>query len=217
MGFPANKGKLLRHSPVLSEFEHTESFMKLQSKLITPGWGPQFLHNTSTGWIWARCVSSPTVGVPSLPNRYVMDRIGQDWSLAWEILLVEIVNDRRRTYLADWLYYNLTLWDYGSCELNETPHDKTVRSAKTKITLGIRPVWTESSLSAWRKLESLATHWTYSEDSDKTGRMPRLIWVFAGRTDHFVGFVTKRLKYWCWIKTSQVTRNAFIAFPHRLL
>ena len=34
----------------------------------------------------------------------------------------------------------------------------------------------------WRKLRSLATHWAYSEDSDQTGRMPRLIWVFAGRT-----------------------------------
>ena len=40
----------------------------------------------------------------------------------------------------------------------------------------------ESSLSAWRKLGSLATHWAHSEDSDQTGmRMPRLIWVFAGR------------------------------------
>ena len=38
------------------------------------------------------------------------------------------------------------------------------------------------SLSAWRKFGSLATHWVHSEDSDQTGRMPRLIWVFAGRT-----------------------------------
>ena len=29
--------------------------------------------------------------------------------------------------------------------------------------------------------------------TDQTGRMPRLIWVFAGRTCHFVGFVTMRL------------------------
>ena len=58
----------------------------------------------------------------------------------------------------------------------------SVRQAKTQISLGIRPVWPESSLSAWRKLESLATHWAHSEDSDQTGRMPRLIWVFAGRT-----------------------------------
>ena len=57
-----------------------------------------------------------------------------------------------------------------------------VRPAKTQISLSIRPVWSEYSLSAWRKLWSLATHWAYSEDSDQTGRMPRLIWVFAGRT-----------------------------------
>ena len=57
-----------------------------------------------------------------------------------------------------------------------------VRPAKTQMSLGIRPVWSESSLSAWRKLGSLATHWAHSEDSDQTGRMPRLILVFAGRT-----------------------------------
>ena len=57
----------------------------------------------------------------------------------------------------------------------------SVRPAKTQVSLGIRPVWSESSLSAWRKLGSLATHWAHSEDSDQTGGMPRLIWVFAGR------------------------------------
>ena len=58
----------------------------------------------------------------------------------------------------------------------------SMRPVKTQISLGIRPVWSESSLSAWRKLGSLATHWVRSEDSDQTGRMPRLIWVFAGGT-----------------------------------
>ena len=33
-----------------------------------------------------------------------------------------------------------------------------VRPAKTKISLGIRPVWSESSLSACRKLGAIATH-----------------------------------------------------------
>ena len=69
-----------------------------------------------------------------------------------------------------------------------------VRPAKTQISLGIRPVWSESSLSAWRKLDSLATHWAHGENSDQIGRMPRLIWVFAGRTCHFVGFVVRWLK-----------------------
>ena len=63
-------------------------------------------------------------------------------------------------------------------------HDKTnnvaVRPAKTQISLGIRPVWSESLLSAWRKLGSLATHKAHSEDSDQPGL--RLIWVFAGCT-----------------------------------
>ena len=54
----------------------------------------------------------------------------------------------------------------------------SVRPAKTQI----HPVWSESSLSAWRNLGPLATHWAHSEDFDQTGRMPRLIWVFAGCT-----------------------------------
>ena len=65
-------------------------------------------------------------------------------------------------------------------------HDKTnkvsVHPVKTQISLGIRPVWSESSLSLWRKLGFLATKWALSEDSDQTGWMPRLICVFAGRT-----------------------------------
>ena len=49
--------------------------------------------------------------------------------------------------------------------------------------MGIRPVWSESSLlSAWRKLGSLTTHWAHSEDSDQTGQMSRLICVFTGHT-----------------------------------
>ena len=37
-------------------------------------------------------------------------------------------------------------------------------------------------LSAWRSVRSLATYWVHSEDSDQTGRMPRLISAFAWRT-----------------------------------
>ena len=58
----------------------------------------------------------------------------------------------------------------------EPRHDKTnkmsVRPAKIQISLGIRTVWSESSLSAWRNLGSLATHWAHNEDSDQTARMP---------------------------------------------
>ena len=37
--------------------------------------------------------------------------------------------------------------------------------AKTQI---IRSVWSESSLSIWRKVGLLAIHWAHSEDSDQT-------------------------------------------------
>ena len=51
----------------------------------------------------------------------------------------------------------------------------------------------QSSPSAWKNIESSATHWAHCEDSDQTGWMPRLIWVFAGCKGYFVGFVMRRL------------------------
>ena len=44
------------------------------------------------------------------------------------------------------------------------PTQRHVHLAKTQISLGICTVWSESSLSAWIKLGSLATHWAHSED-----------------------------------------------------
>ena len=70
-----------------------------------------------------------------------------------------------------------------------------VRQAKTQISLSIRLARLESSLSARRKLASLATHWAHWKDSDQTGRMPRLMWVFAGRPCHYVGYVVRWLNY----------------------
>ena len=50
-------------------------------------------------------------------------------------------------------------WERGWFEpRHEKTNKMTVRPAKTQISLGIRPVWSESSLSTWRKLGSLATH-----------------------------------------------------------
>ena len=45
----------------------------------------------------------------------------------------------------------------------------------------IRPVWSESSLFAWRKLGPYIPT-ERKEKTDQTGRMSRLTWVFAGRT-----------------------------------
>ena len=75
---------------------------------------------------------------------------------------------------------NKTYQESQKCSEIEPPRDLTnkvsVRPAKTHISLGIRPVWSESSLSARRNLGPLVTHWAHSEDSDQPG----LIWVLAG-------------------------------------
>ena len=56
------------------------------------------------------------------------------------------------------------------------------RPAKTQISLGICSVWSESSLcTQWVAKDPSFLH-ADSEDSDQTGWMPRLIWVFAGHT-----------------------------------
>ena len=80
-------------------------------------------------------------------------------------------------------------------ELRQDKTNKmTVRPAKTQISLGIRSVWPESSLSVWRKLVSLATHWAHSEDSDQPGHPDAqadqsLRWAHT----HLIGFVMSRL------------------------
>ena len=97
-------------------------------------------------------------------------------------------NAPTESWLTGWreMSWSMTNKKSTEWETNYEPlHDKTnnvaVRPAKTDQP-GHPPSLIRSSLSAWRKLGSLATHWAHSEDSDQTGWMPRLIWVFAGRT-----------------------------------
>ena len=61
----------------------------------------------------------------------------------------------------------------------------SVRPAKTRISLDIRPVWSESSLSAWRMLKSLAIHWAHSKASDQTGRKLILLVLLCRSSAHF--------------------------------
>ena len=96
-----------------------------------------------------------------------------------------------------WLtFFNLKLG--SSVKMEQPPHDKT-----NKMTCAQQKL-----RSAWASTQSdqslLCTQWVAkdprflhadSEDSDQTGRMPKLIWVFAGCTCHFVGFVMHRLIY----------------------
>ena len=95
-----------------------------------------------------------------------------------------------------------------SQSIDEPWHVKTnkmnVHPAKTQISLGIPPVWSESSLYAqWLAKDPSFLH-ADSEDSDQTGRMPRLIWVFA-RRNQFVGFHMSRLRCICVFSSYQIS------------
>ena len=89
------------------------------------------------------------------------------------------------SYCLSWLVCSKTEDDYVKYAY-EPQHDKpnkmSVRPAKTQISLGIYPVWSESSLcTQWIAKDPRFLH-ADNEDSDQTGWMPRLIWVFAGHT-----------------------------------
>ena len=57
-----------------------------------------------------------------------------------------------------------------------------VRPVKTQISLCIRTVWYEYSLCTQCGAKAQTFLRVDNEDSDQTGRMRRLIWVFTGRT-----------------------------------
>ena len=79
--------------------------------------------------------------------------------------------------------YKMTHKGWRVVELNKRPVVtwEHVHPTKTQISLRIRAVWAESSLSAWRNFASLAIQNAPGEVSDQTARMRRLIWMFAGR------------------------------------
>ena len=98
-------------------------------------------------------------------------------------------------WIALCIIYKLCLVYFASrlsCSMTK-PTQWHLHPVKTQISLGIRPVWSESLLSAWRKLGSLATHWAHSEDWSDWGDAHAdlsLRWAHS----HFVGFVMRRLR-----------------------
>ena len=105
---------------------------------------------------------------------------------------------------------------------NEPPHDKnnkmTVCPAKTRISLGIHPVWWESSLcTQWVAKDPGFLHADSEDWSDWVDAQAhlRLRWAH-----HFVGFVMRRLKYSdalknCWTYP-KIWSTSFFSF-HRVM
>ena len=74
----------------------------------------------------------------------------------------EITEDKKCHNLMRWLVWtgtNNTYKKWASVRQNQQNDRSALRLAKTQISLGMCPVWTVSSLSARRKIRSLATHW----------------------------------------------------------
>ena len=94
----------------------------------------------------------------------------------------------------------ISIVDESETKLNEATNDKTNKMTFAPSEDSDQPghmprVWSEALLCALMIAKDLSFPHVNSEDSDQTGRMPRFIWVFAGRTCHFVGLVVRRLKY----------------------
>ena len=70
-----------------------------------------------------------------------------------------------------------------------------MRTAKIQISLGIRAVWSESSLCGFKIATGAKIHHADDEDTNQPARPRRLFSVFIGRTRDNVRFLTKRLQY----------------------
>ena len=91
----------------------------------------------------------------------------------------------------------------------------SVRPAKTQISLDIRPAWSESSLCAqWVAKDPMCLH-ADSKDSDQTGRMPRLIWVFAGRTATLLVLTWGGLNVTYWVYNTVFSLSLAVVLEYR--
>ena len=102
------------------------------------------------------------------------------WLLSWAFTKLGRVRYR---YKPQGFFIFKLVWCIWTVTSENVPSD--VRPTKTQVSLRIRAVWLESSLSSIQNVPS--------EDST---RMCRLIWIFAVLTCPNVRFLTLRLRWW---------------------
>ena len=77
----------------------------------------------------------------------------------------------------------IAIWFKQMSRSTTKPTKWYVRPVKTQINLGIRPVWSESLLSAWRNHKFLASHWAHSDNwSDRANAQADLSLRWAHRS-----------------------------------
>ena len=129
----------------------------------------------SSLYAWGRFGFSPTQRMPS----EVSDQTEQLHRLFW-VFLGGTHNFVSSLCFGFWLSYKVLIQEISAVTWQNQQNGMCAQRR-------LKSAWAstqsdQSSLSAWRNLGSLATQWVHSEDSDQTGQMPRLIWVFIGRT-----------------------------------
>ena len=92
----------------------------------------------------------------AIKNNDITQEVIKKWILStvvWQLLLLA---DSKVLQMSS-IYWPRAIYDHLN-RLMTKPIKWYVRPAKIQISLEIRTIWSESSLSAWRKLGSLATH-----------------------------------------------------------
>ena len=135
-----------------------------------------------------------------------LGKYGLNIMLNSDSLLSNMVFERRMQRIRFWPSKKATLHHRLSSRASawSTPTKPTkwpMRPAKTQISLGIRPVLSVFAVRLRIAKDPSFLH-ADSEDSDQTGRMPRLIWVFAARTLILLvlscrGSFNERVEYEC--------------------
>ena len=150
-----------------------------------------------------------TIGILKLTSAF---GLGETWAKNWWQHMTFSVSVFRNLKCA----WNSIIWRHlcnvqGTIKINSSLLSYKIDKMSCLVTKPTKWLCAQRRLrSAWASAQSdqslrcsheesliwsLATHWADSEDSDQTGRMPRLISVFAGMLhNHIVGFVMRRLK-----------------------
>ena len=99
-------------------------------------------------------------------------------------------------YNNSWMLKSKCCWqNYIWAYAGQNQHNDLCGHRRPRSTWASAHCDQESSLCAqWVAKNPMFLH-ADSEDSDQSGQMPRLIWVFAVRTCHSVGFVVLRFNY----------------------
>ena len=127
---------------------------------------------------------------------------------ACHIAKVSYTSIRKNLRLETDFFYMPIYWDFLWLNRQYVLYFNWATSCQNKKMTACQ-VWSESSLcTQWVADDPRFLH-VDSEDSDQTGQMPRLIWVFAGRTCHIVGWSWGGSTYFIWYCVSCVPSGSW--------